>query len=381
MTSDPVSAIRGWCPGAHRPMMSGDGLVVRIRPFRAHLDTGEVRRLCALADRFGTGTLELTSRANLQIRGVALADHGALLDALDRAGLIDSDPEIERRRNILMTPDWTAGDLSDRLHGALLRQLPLLPALPAKMGIAIDTGAAAQLRQGSADMRFERTPDGQLLLRADGAARGRRIDEDTAMAALAALVDWFVATGGADSGRMARHLARVPLPEDWQQAAPRPDHHAPEIGPQPGGQILGVPFGLIRAGDLAALMTLGGASGLRLMTGRRLWLRDGAVRDAPGVVTRPGDPLMTVDACPGKPACPRATVETRALAARLAVLPRAGRLHVSGCAKGCARPGPAAVTLTGRDGCFDLVRNGRAQDDPVARALHPSRITDLSEYP
>ncbi|MEQ1672674.1 MAG: precorrin-3B synthase, partial [Hyphomicrobium sp.] len=24
--------IKGWCPGALRPMMSGDGLVVRVRP-------------------------------------------------------------------------------------------------------------------------------------------------------------------------------------------------------------------------------------------------------------------------------------------------------------------------------------------------------------
>ena len=24
--------IQGWCPGALRPMMSGDGLVVRVRP-------------------------------------------------------------------------------------------------------------------------------------------------------------------------------------------------------------------------------------------------------------------------------------------------------------------------------------------------------------
>ena len=23
--------VQGWCPGAHRPMMSGDGLVVRVR--------------------------------------------------------------------------------------------------------------------------------------------------------------------------------------------------------------------------------------------------------------------------------------------------------------------------------------------------------------
>ena len=24
--------IKGWCPGALRPMLSGDGLVVRVRP-------------------------------------------------------------------------------------------------------------------------------------------------------------------------------------------------------------------------------------------------------------------------------------------------------------------------------------------------------------
>ena len=28
---------KGWCPGAYRPMMSGDGLVVRVRPTLARL--------------------------------------------------------------------------------------------------------------------------------------------------------------------------------------------------------------------------------------------------------------------------------------------------------------------------------------------------------
>ena len=28
----PAWEIKGWCPGALRPMQSGDGLVVRIRP-------------------------------------------------------------------------------------------------------------------------------------------------------------------------------------------------------------------------------------------------------------------------------------------------------------------------------------------------------------
>ena len=35
-------AVRGWCPGALRPMESGDGLIVRLRPRAgaAHLSAG-----------------------------------------------------------------------------------------------------------------------------------------------------------------------------------------------------------------------------------------------------------------------------------------------------------------------------------------------------
>ena len=47
-------------------------------------------------------------------------------------------------------------------------------------------------------------------------------------------------------------------------------------------------------------------------------------------------------------------------------------VHVSGCAKGCAHPRPAAATFVGRDGRFDLVLNGRPWDDPVQRGIDPS---------
>lgn len=44
-------------------------------------------------------------------------------------------------------------------------------------------------------------------------------------------------------------------------------------------------------------------------------------------------------------------------------------MHISGCDKGCAHPGPADVTLVGRDGKFDLVRNGAAWDRPDETGL------------
>jgi precorrin-3B synthase len=60
------------------------------------------RRLALLiwAERYGNGLIDLTSRANLQIRGVSHDGHLPLLDGLMRLGLLDPDSETESRRNI-----------------------------------------------------------------------------------------------------------------------------------------------------------------------------------------------------------------------------------------------------------------------------------------
>ncbi|MCT4373616.1 hypothetical protein CLG85_026310, partial [Yangia mangrovi] len=66
---------------------------------------------------------------------------------------------------------------------------------------------------------------------------------------------------------------------------------------------------------------------------------------------------------------------TRALAARLAPKVR-GTLHVSGCAKGCALPRAAKVTLVGRQGSFDLVEDGAPWDTPARTGLSPAQLDD-----
>jgi precorrin-3B synthase len=94
-----------------------------------------------------------------------------------------------------------------------------------------------------------------------------------------------------------------------------------------------------------------------------------------GLVTDANDPLLRVIACSGAPACTEAHAETRALAAELAQrIPSDSRLHVSGCAKGCAHPGPAPLTLVATAHGFDLVRDGSARDVPVLRGLDRRQI-------
>ena len=93
------------------------------------------------------------------------------------------------------------------------------------------------------------------------------------------------------------------------------------------------------------------------------------------LVTRADDPLLRVVACTGAPACPGAHTQTRRLAAALAPHIGAGqRLHVSGCAKGCAHPGPSTITLVGTANGFDLVRQGSTRDPPAVRGLAPAKI-------
>ncbi len=40
----------------------------------------------------------------------------------------------------------------------------------------------------------------------------------------------------------------------------------------------------------------------------------------------------------------------------------AGTVHVSGCAKGCARSAPADLVLVGEDGRFGLIAGGTTRD-------------------
>ena len=63
-------------------MASGDGLVVRVRPPLGRLTVAQARRLARLALVHGTGVLELSSRANVQLRGIAPGRHAAVLRAL-----------------------------------------------------------------------------------------------------------------------------------------------------------------------------------------------------------------------------------------------------------------------------------------------------------
>ncbi|MDG4880033.1 precorrin-3B synthase [Mesorhizobium sp. WSM4884] len=89
-----------------------------------------------------------------------------------------------------------------------------------------------------------------------------------------------------------------------------------------------------------------------------------------GFVTSPADPRTRIVACPGAPACASGRIATRAIAETIAtesadLFDSSITLHISGCAKGCAHPGAAALTLIGDENGAGLVVDGTAKALPA----------------
>jgi len=372
--------IKGWCPGALKPMMSGDGLVVRVRPMGGRLTQAQARGIADLSARHGNGLIDLSSRANIQLRGVGEARHGPLIEGLQTLGLIDPSTEAEARRNIVVTPFWSAGDGTAELARSLAEALaaPGAPQTPGKFGYAIDCGPVPVLRGTSADIRIERGISGQLIVRAEGMDTGAPVTPETAAPTALRLAEWFLASGGAPEGRgrMVAHLERGAQPGAAFSGAEAPPgrESEPAPGPVEQGFLVGFEFGQMASETLSILAE----SGPLRATPWRMILIEG-MSEAPAIdalITRSDDPRLNVVACTGAPGCPQALAATRPLARSLGTaLPPGQRLHVSGCAKGCAHPGPLALTLVGRPGgTFDLIRGGNASGTPVLAGLTPEAL-------
>ncbi len=350
---------RGWCPTLHAPMESGDGWLTRVKPPRATLTQAQAHALAHAAAAHGSGTIELTQRGNLQIRGLTPSSAPRFAAAMVDAGLADADPAQEARRVLIHPPllglDPTihpgAEALVQALEG-LCATHPAFEALPAKFAIAIDPGGYFAHWPVAAD----------LVATAEGV---RLATKGTRKAPVGPL---FPLPPG-EQGQTAAPAPLPPVPSR-ERAGERAGHphetqsfvaHTPTLfrrgrEQNPIAFALAPAFGQMHADDLHVLADR--APELRITPWRSI-----LVPHDPGplenFITDPNDPRLMITACPGAPACPQATLPTRTLAA--ALRPRAA-LHVSGCAKGCAHPAPSSLTLVAIEGAWHLVQNGRARD-------------------
>jgi precorrin-3B synthase len=407
---------KGWCPGALKPMETGDGLLACVRARRGRLSLDRAAALADASIRCGNGAIGLTARANLHLRGLSEATLPDLHARLANAGLIDADPEIERLRNIVASPlddlDPEAlldlGPSVDALERRLAADKDLRP-LPAKFSFVLDAQGRLPLDDIDADIRFVASLDETFavyLAGDDTLAAPCTPGETGDVAARLGLAFLALADGGEAAPRRMRELVEgtgasaVFAEAGCETKSSRRSQRRAALRDILGAHAYGAEFvvgaaasfGEINAVRFKALIdnarTLG-ASGLRV-TSWRAFLIAGLDRSGAeslvgsmtelGFIVDAGDPRLRIAACPGAPACMHGHRSVRDDATRWAAkLPKGDGviLHVSGCAKGCARPVVTAVTFTATANGYDAILDGRAADPPAQRGLSSAEIAQF----
>jgi precorrin-3B synthase len=184
------------CPGALQVHAAADGGLARVRVPGGRLTVAQLRELAGAASAYGSGVIELTSRANVQVRG--LGEGTAFADRMAAAGLLPS-PTHERIRNVLASPltGLDGGGHADvtPLVTELDRRLcarPDLAVLPGRFMFALDDGRGDVAGLGADAAILPTGPDEAAVILA-GADSGLRVPLDAAVWALLSAAKAFLA--------------------------------------------------------------------------------------------------------------------------------------------------------------------------------------------
>ncbi|MEO5876990.1 MAG: precorrin-3B synthase, partial [Streptosporangiaceae bacterium] len=185
------------CPGALQVHAAADGSLARIRLPGGQLSGVRLAALGSAAAELGAGLLELTSRANIQVRALRSGSEPEFAARMAAAGLLPSATH-ERVRNIVASPlsGLDAGSALDvrplvsALDAALCSR-PELAELPGRFLFALDDGRGDVLALGP-DVAI--APDGPLLaLLLAGADTGLRLSGDSVVQVMISAATAFLA--------------------------------------------------------------------------------------------------------------------------------------------------------------------------------------------
>jgi precorrin-3B synthase len=374
--------LRGACPGLSAPMQTGDGLLVRLMP-AAPIPLDAMARFCEAARRHGNGTVEVSARGSLQVRGLTPRSAPLFASAVAELGIAAHEgvPVIAgfdatgadrlashvKNDGVGVGPADVAADLRRAIANAGL-------TLPPKVSVVVDGGGGLHLDAVTADVRLRAAQSSRLPR--SGTLRfylGVGGDDVSAVwlgtVAAADVADpvldllRIIAARGVRAAEIARTegveaFACVAATLIGPASAPPRRMPAEMIGLHPGldGTIsvgIGLAFGHTHADPLAEILRLaatGGARAVWPLPDRALLLIGASAPDALkimvtahelGFVVQADDPRRRIAACPGAPACLSGLIPARALA--LALAPLLASI-------GAGSPTPSPMVEEGEDG-------------------------------
>jgi len=372
------------CPGVLAVHRAADGGLARVRLPGGVVGVEQLTVLAAASAELGDGNLELTSRANVQIRGLRPGAEQALSERLYAAGLLPSISH-ERVRNILASPLSGLDKTSqyDVLPSVAeldrtIRARAELAALPGRFLFALDDGRG-ELTALRADAGIQALSADRGALLLGGQDTGVRLGLADAATMLADVATAFLderAAQGSEAWRLVeldQGVSQVLARLDWSPGA---DAQAPVVtGPLRAGRheqadgrfalVVTVPLGSLSPAQLDVLVqgwVDGPTGGVRVTPWRSVVLADlpvaavGAVEErlaAVGLVVDPGSPWGGVTACAGRPGCAKSLADVRGDAWRVTLsltsAPPGRPVHWSGCSRRCGRPAGDVIDVVAVD--------------------------------
>ena len=259
------------CPGVFRPWLADDGAIVRLRTPGGRLSATALRGLLSIAEAFGDGTVLLTSRANVQLRGIPATKGrvpSEVVRALQATGLLPSRSH-ELVRNIVASP--LTGRLGGRLDmrpvvedlDRLLRADPDLAGLGGRFLFVLDDGRG-DVACRALDLGVVAVSDHDVQVRAGSTVWGPVVPATRAAHALTGLARAFQRVRG--SGDTACwHVDELPVTlTDECPRDPRTLVTGQPVGPgrhtQDDGrrlEVVAVPDGLVTRGVAERLLGYG----------------------------------------------------------------------------------------------------------------------------
>ncbi|MFL6155569.1 MAG: nitrite reductase [Marmoricola sp.] len=263
MTGQEVPRSRGdLCPGVLRPWPADDGGLVRLRLIGGQVTTGRLAALAAVSAHFGDGDVHTTARANLQVRGLPVADGelpGDVVDALLATGLVPH-PSHELVRNVMVSPlSGLTGGVADlrpvaAAYDELLCADPALASLPGRFLVVLDDGRG-DVQGRTLDLGAMAVDETAAQLRAGSTGWGEVVRLTDVPGRLVELAHAFVDARG-DGPTAPWHVDELDVPLLDGDRDPRTLRNSGPLpyGPFGGGLHVEVPGGVLGPGLLGSFV-------------------------------------------------------------------------------------------------------------------------------